>query len=38
VSKGGVIRVLAPIPDPPSHQPIFDAAPTCAARTPNGDI
>jgi len=30
--------VLAFIPDPPSHQPIYDAAPTCAARTPDGDI
>ena len=38
VSKGGVTSVLVPIPDPQTHQPIFDAAPTCAARTPNGDI
>jgi hypothetical protein len=30
--------VLAFIPDPPDHQPIYDAAPTCAARTPNGDL
>ncbi len=38
VSKRGDIKVLAPIPDPTDHQPIFDAAPTCAARTPNGDL
>ena len=38
VSKRGEIKVLASIPDPPNHQPIFDAAPTCAARTPNGDL
>jgi len=38
VSKRGDINVLAFIPDPPNHQPIFDAAPTCAARTPNGDV
>jgi hypothetical protein len=38
VSQGGGIKVLAFIPDPPNHQPIYDAAPTCAARTPNGDL
>jgi hypothetical protein len=38
VSKRGDINVLKFIPDPPNHQPIFDAAPTCAARTPNGDL
>ncbi|MBJ7599672.1 ScyD/ScyE family protein [Candidatus Nephthysia bennettiae] len=38
VSSRGVINVLAFIPDPPNHQPIYDAAPTCAARTPNGDV
>jgi hypothetical protein len=38
VSQAGKIRVLAPVPDPPTHQPIFDAAPTCAARVPNGDL
>jgi hypothetical protein len=38
VSNGGDIKVLAFIPDPPNHQPIYDAAPTCAARTPNGDL
>ena len=30
--------MVASIPDPPNHTPIYDAAPTCAARTPNGDI
>jgi hypothetical protein len=38
VSRGGGIDVLAFIPDPPNHQPIYDAAPTCAARAPNGDV
>jgi hypothetical protein len=38
VSKRGDIEVLKFIPDPPHHQPIYDAAPTCAARTPNGDL
>ena len=38
VTRRGEIKVLAFIPDPPNHQPIYDAAPTCAARTPNGDV
>src|SRR5205823_9476703 len=38
VTKKGDINVLKFIPDPPNHLPIFDAAPTCAARTPNGDV
>jgi hypothetical protein len=38
VSKKGEPTVLAFIPDPPNHQPIYDAVPTCAARTPNGDL
>jgi hypothetical protein len=38
VTERGEISVLAFIPDPPGHQPIYDAAPTCAARTPNGDV
>src|SRR4051812_11176397 len=38
VSRRGEISVLAFVPDPPNHQPIYDAAPTCAARTPNGDV
>jgi hypothetical protein len=38
VGKRGEVRVLAFIPDPPTHQPIFDAAPTCAARAPTGEL
>jgi hypothetical protein len=38
VSRRGDISVLAFVPDPPNHEPIYDAAPTCAARTPNGDV
>jgi hypothetical protein len=38
VTKRGHVSVLAFVPDPPSHQPIYDAAPTCAARAPNGDV
>lgn len=38
VTRHGEISVLAFIPDPPNHLPIYDAAPTCAARTPNGDV
>jgi len=38
VSAHGDISVLAFIPDPPHHKPIYDAAPTCAARTPNGNL
>lgn len=36
--RRGDVSVLAFVPDPPNHQPIYDAAPTCAARTPNGDV
>jgi len=38
VSRRGDISVLAFIPDPPGHKPIYDAAPTCAARMPNGNL
>lgn len=38
VTKRGHVAVLAFVPDPPKHKPIYDAAPTCAARTPNGDV
>jgi hypothetical protein len=38
VSRHGDISVLAFIPDPPHHKPIYDAAPTCAATTPNGNL
>jgi hypothetical protein len=38
VSRRGHVSVLAFIPDPPDHKPIYDAAPTCAARTPNGNV
>lgn len=38
VSRSGRVTVLAFVPDPPGHRPIYDAAPTCAARTPGGDV
>jgi hypothetical protein len=38
VTRSGDISVLAFVPDPPNHQPIYDAAPTCAAPTSNGDV
>jgi hypothetical protein len=38
VSQNGQISVLAFVPDPSNHKPIYDAAPSCAARTPNGDV
>jgi hypothetical protein len=38
VTQRGSVRVLAFVPDPPGHKPIYDAAPTCAARTPNGHV
>jgi hypothetical protein len=38
VSAHGRISVLAFIPDPPGHKPIYDAAPTCAALTPHGGL
>ena len=37
-TRTGGVRVLAFVPDPPGHRPIYDAAPTCAARTPGGDL
>lgn len=38
VTERGEIKVLAFVPDPPNHQPIYDSAPTCAATTPRGDV
>jgi hypothetical protein len=38
VSAQGRISVIGVVPDPPHHQPIYDAAPTCAARTPDGAL
>lgn len=38
VSPSGHVSVLAGIPDPPDHEPIYDAAPTCAATTADGDV
>jgi hypothetical protein len=38
VTSSGQVSVLAFVPDPPNHQPIYDAAPTCAAVTANGDV
>jgi hypothetical protein len=38
VNSQGQISVLAYVPDPPHHQPRYDAAPTCAARTPDGSL
>jgi hypothetical protein len=38
VTAGGQVSVLAFIPDPPGHKPIYDAAPTCAVKTSNGSI
>jgi hypothetical protein len=38
ITKHGHISVLASIPDPPKHKPIYDAAPTCAVRTATGDV
>ena len=38
VNRHGDVSVLAFVPDPPKHKPIYDAAPTCAAVTPNGDV
>jgi hypothetical protein len=38
VTKRGTVAVLAFVPDPTNHKPIYDAAPTCAARTPNGNV
>jgi len=38
VTSSGEVSVLAFVPDPPNHQPIYDAAPTCAAVTADGDV
>jgi hypothetical protein len=38
VDAQGQISVLGLVPDPPHHTPIFDAAPTCAARTADGAL
>lgn len=38
VTRRGHVSVLAFVPDPPRHKPIYDAAPTCAAPTPDGDV
>jgi hypothetical protein len=38
VNARGAISVIRFVPDPPQHKPIYDAAPTCAARTPDGAL
>jgi DNA-binding beta-propeller fold protein YncE len=38
VDTQGRISVIQFVPDPPHHEPIYDAAPTCAARTPDGAL
>lgn len=38
VSRGGNPQVVVAVPDPASHLPTWDAVPTCAARTPQGDL
>jgi hypothetical protein len=38
VNAQGRISVLGVVPDPPHHEPIYDAAPTCATRTPDGAL
>jgi hypothetical protein len=38
VATHGRISVLRVVPDPPHHKPIYDSAPTCAARTPDGAL
>jgi hypothetical protein len=38
VNSRGRISVLAYVPDPAHHKPIYDAAPTCVARTPDGAL
>jgi hypothetical protein len=38
VDARGGISVIRFVPDPPHHRPIYDAAPTCAARTPDGAL
>jgi len=32
VRTGGKMKVLAYVPDPPGHQPVYDAVPTCLAK------
>jgi hypothetical protein len=38
VSVRGSTSVIQFVPGPPNHEPIPDAAPTCAARTPDGAL
>lgn len=38
VTAGGHVSVSAFVPDPPHHRPIYDSAPTCAAKTPDGAV
>ena len=38
VNPRGGISVIRSVPDPPHHKPIYDAAPTCAAQTPDGAL
>ena len=38
VNGRGRISVIRFVPDPPHHEPIYDAAPTCAARIPDGAL
>jgi hypothetical protein len=38
VNSRGRVSVLAYVPDPAHHKPIYDAAPTCVARTPDGSL
>ena len=38
VNARGRISVIRFVPDPPHHRPIYDAAPTCASRTPDGAL
>jgi hypothetical protein len=38
VDVRGRISVLGVVPDPPHHEPIYDAAPTCAAQEPDRSV
>jgi hypothetical protein len=38
VNARGSTSVIQFVPDPPNHKPIPDAAPTCAAQTPDGAL
>jgi hypothetical protein len=38
VTPSGSVSVLAFVPDPVNHLPIYDAAPTCAALRADGDV